>query len=856
MYRQNWLPGLFLALALLPLSGFGMDKPTGAPLELSTIETEQSVPLAIVSPDGKSVSCVTIRIHWNPKSDVGPDDDATSFTLDIGSDSPGASIFIAQLWNASLASAQAWQQPWGGARWKILQTPATDGSGIDAGLAVGMIATSARRPYPKETLVIGSLNPDGSLGPVSRLSERIDAAAAAGITRVIIPSIQRFDTDTSGQVINIMTHASDLHLECVPVDNLVDATQTTMNDPLPEVAVDSSAPKYSNDVATYIDGFAHREQNEVASGLKFAPKESELPKYAPRTAAIWKSVYADNDAGQQAYRAGQVYVAYQLFARANGRMRGVNALVGQNKATFNIQSALAESDDLRRRLHDLMTPPSIDRAELESAVLVAEMADWAYDISASLEGAELIAKQAYSQRSDATDTQKDRARETILFVNEQAKYLINQSDFYTGLILHIGHNNPMPVDDNASNLLPQLIPAQLATARIFTEGIRQRANDLRDGLLFDPRLAAYMRILRESKTAWDSRQRQKEIEGVSEITAGGAPAKLGGSSPSTVVGFDPGNTYLPPHTVLAPSANSSTKKLSDVALCLIWANDDCEIATLDEKYLRLNGTVDPVTHEWQVKDRAKLDALLQSAELGARRGIAFAEKVEVDPSVLSMIYEKTAYLRIQNDDASALDALRNYWRCALIGNLCWQLAHTHKAKPVEAANTAAPGKPSTDGDKKPDDKQPAKTEDKPNVTVTVTTDKPAPASDKPVPAPDKPNPPEATPAVTNDTLVVAPPPPATNQVDDPKPPPRALPVTDDTDTTNAPPMPPVPPAPPANTEADKEAKAPAADKDKNKGEDYTGMGNDSPADTATTTNAAPVIGPVPPVGPETGTTKP
>ncbi len=232
-----------------------------------------------------------------------------------------------------------------------------------------------------------------------------------------------------------------------------------MNDPLPDTAaLDSSVPKYSNDVATYIDDFAHREQTEAASGLKFAPKESELATYPPTWPRIWKSVYADFEAGQEAYRAGQVYVAYQLFCRANGRMNGANALAGQTRVSFDVKAALAESDDLHDQLHVLMNPPSIDQGGLQSAVLVAEMADWAYDINAALEGAQLVTKQAFSQRSDATEAEKDRAREAILFANEQCKYLLTQADFYTGLINHIAKDNPATVDENAAHLLPQLIP--------------------------------------------------------------------------------------------------------------------------------------------------------------------------------------------------------------------------------------------------------------------------------------------------------------------------------------------------------------------------------------------------------------
>ncbi len=257
--------GTVLALAIaVPVQAQTPAKPTGAPLALSNIETEQPIPLASLSPDGKTAECTNVRLHWISKPDVGPNEDAASFTLDLPADNPAAPIFMAQLWNASLASALAWQEPWQGARWKVLDTPVTDGTGLDAPLAVGMIATSARRPYPPKTVVIGSLNPDGSLGPVSHLMDRLEAAARAGMTRAIIPSVQRFETDSSGQVVNVVRQAGDLGLECVPVDDLVTATETVMGDPRPDATLDATLPKYSNEVATYIGDFAQHEQDTAA----------------------------------------------------------------------------------------------------------------------------------------------------------------------------------------------------------------------------------------------------------------------------------------------------------------------------------------------------------------------------------------------------------------------------------------------------------------------------------------------------------------------------------------------------------------------------------------------------------------
>lgn len=754
VFRRQGRSGLLLARSIVlagvlsSTTGFGADKPTGAPLVLSSIETEQPIPLVYLDPDGKTAHCTPVKIHWAPNAKVGPNDDSTSFTIDLPAENPAAPMFTAQLWNASLASALAWQQPWQGASWQILQVPATDGTGIDAGLAVGMISTSARRPYPDKTAVIGSLNPDGSLGPVSKLVERLNAAAAAGVNRVIIPNVQRFDTDATGQVVNLVRHAVELKMECLPVDTLIEATETAMNDPLPPRDPSPSAPHYSNDVTSYIDDFARREQNDVALNMKYAPAEADLARYPARQAtqaALWKSAYADYAAGQQSYRAGQVYVAWRLFCRANATMTAVNTLVSQGRASFDVKAALEESETLHNNLHALMNPPAIDKGELESAVLVAEMADWAYDINAMLEGAQLVTKQTFSARSDATEADKDRAREAILIAIQQAKRLIEQAPFYNGLLPRIAKGSTLPVEENASRLLPQLVPAQLATARIFSDGIRARAEDLRVGLLFDPRLVAYINVLKQSKADWDSRLRKKEQDAAAADAAASAAAATAaaaaaaahpstntnqvatpvkpGSETEANVAFDPGQSYSPPHASVSPT--QQTRKLSDVALCLIWVNNDCEIATLDEKYLRLNGIIDPATHEWHVRDRPKLDALLQSAEAGARQGIAFAEKAEIDTAVLGMIYERAAHLRIQSDDASALEALRQYWRVALLGNMCWQLAHTRKAQPVDLT----PVVPPTTADKSSDkNKDKDKDKDKAAVVKPKPTEPAAPES--------------------------------------------------------------------------------------------------------------------------------
>jgi hypothetical protein len=172
-------------------------------------------------------------------------------------------------------------------------------------------------------------------------------------------------------------------------------------------------------------------------------------------------------------------------------------------------------------------------------------------------------------------------------------------------------------------------------------------------------------------------------------------------------------------------------------------NTDCEIATLDEKYLRLTGSVDPESHAWHAKNRSQLDTLLELAASGAREGAAFAQEAQVSPDIFAMILERATYLRSHGNDANALSGLREYWRCALLGNMCWQLAHTHKAAAVELS-TPAPGAKS-DKDKKTADNNSG-----PGKPAPAPGNKIAPASTNTVANP-------AVPATNTTPVNVAPP---------------------------------------------------------------------------------------------------
>ena len=137
-FIRGWrifLPAL-LPACLLIQPALAQDKPTGAPLVLSSTETEQEVPLAILLPTARPPSASRSSLHWNPsppsaRTKTPPASRSISPRQSRRADVPGAAL-------ERLARQRlAWQEPWEGARWKILQTPVSDGTGIDAALAVG-----------------------------------------------------------------------------------------------------------------------------------------------------------------------------------------------------------------------------------------------------------------------------------------------------------------------------------------------------------------------------------------------------------------------------------------------------------------------------------------------------------------------------------------------------------------------------------------------------------------------------------------------------------------------------------------------------------------------------------------------
>lgn len=654
-----------IATVLAPVTSFAEEGPLLIKAEKAI---EQRVPLPIYfSGQGKG-SIQPLRLRWDSaSSSASMGDDVLAFRFPDATEGSSLNVLKSQLWISALSSAIVWQEPWRASRWTVREVPDVDGPGVGVALSVGMIATASDVVFPKDTVIIGSLNPDTSLGPVSGMTSRLDSAAAAGMKRVVIPNLQRFEKSPSGESISIENYAKTLGLEIVFAADLVEATEKTLRCKLPAPPSTQSSQGYRGALWDYLNTQCSKEMTPlqaVAGGWQ--RNLDRLDKTAPELKTLWRELFDNYDEGMDAYQAGLLYVSWGKLQMANAKWK---ALQAWRNANLDFKTVDARATQLIARLRDLMYKPVVDNNELHSGVCFAESHDWLYAINARLEGSQIFAQQAFHAKSTATEAQKDLAITRMFTAVEETEYLAKSFEAYRDLY-GLVHKEDVAVYNRATVWLQQLIPTQIGASELFAQGLKQNANQLGIMILLDPRLSTYARVMEEIQKEWDSR--------VSNAISSQTNTKIDHN-----VGWTPSGAYNPPRT-----ANIGTQvaavKISDTSRCLKWVNDYCEVAVLDNKYLKMGGYFDSARQEWMIPQQATLQAMTQYADVAARRGIAMAEQIGLNTNILELVYERASYLRSSRRMDDKLEALRQFWRCALMGNMCWQLGYVPKASAMPA----------------------------------------------------------------------------------------------------------------------------------------------------------------------------
>ena len=641
----------------------------------------QSIPLLLAdkAPDGRVAGII---LQWMAVPEEGSTaTNSLNFQFLDAATPEAASTMRSYVWVPSLASAIAWQQPWRNAYWAIREPPVLDGPDNNLALGVGLIAAASHTLFPQDTAAIGTINPDNSIGAVTGLDQRLRAAAKGGIKHVVVPSVQRIYLSSANKWTSVESEAAKLGLKCSPVDSFEEAVVLILGKTLPPMPGPSGPIRHDPALFSFLNQRCERVQATLDSELNMWRRRVQLSKLDSVEARLLEQAVQLHEAGISAYRAGQPYYSREVLLEARAKLAAIAGwqAAGQN---FDLPSLNEQAQLLRKAIADRMgMRPAFDREELVPAIIAAEQFDWLGRLQARIEGAQILARQALAPNSDATEGDRTVARVRLVTAIHQTRLLLQdqEADFYQALAGNITQKTGRPADGQAQFWTSAMVPTCLSAGEVLFRGLKDNADRFKETFVFDGRLASCARLLRDAKLWWEAQREWNQRQVLNRESASGR------------LGFTPGFGY---QEDMAKSTNPPPERnISATADCLSWINTLTEVDALRAKYLVMDGAFDSGSAQWLLRSDALLERMIQASEAGARRGIAFLNKLGVDPAPLRLIHERADGLRHSLDAVNRVEALRQYWRCSLLGSLCWQLAlpapEPTAPAPVVAADDAA-----------------------------------------------------------------------------------------------------------------------------------------------------------------------
>lgn len=146
-------------------------------------------------------------------------------------------MWRAAAWQAALVAADLSGRDVAGVRLFFQRSGRVDGPSAGALTTVGVLAALRGDKVLPDVAMTGTINPDGTIGPVGGVPHKIDGAAAAGIRLVLIPYGMRNDRDESlGRDVDLYQRAADRGVELRAVGDIYEAYRLATGKELPRPA--------------------------------------------------------------------------------------------------------------------------------------------------------------------------------------------------------------------------------------------------------------------------------------------------------------------------------------------------------------------------------------------------------------------------------------------------------------------------------------------------------------------------------------------------------------------------------------------------------------------------------------------
>ncbi len=202
-----------------------------------------------------------------------------------------------------------------------------DGPSAGALMTVGVLAALRGDTVREDASMTGTINPDGTVGPVGGIPHKLQGAAEAGKKLVLVPVGQRYDYDyNQQQYVDLVDVGRQLGIEVREVSNIYEAYELLTGSPLPRPQVSTSTPAFPQQAYNRLEAKA----KEWYSRYQKARNEFlAFPEEIQQVLAD-QVLEADQVAGEadQALGQGLAAVAYSKAEEAASMMEQANLTAG------------------------------------------------------------------------------------------------------------------------------------------------------------------------------------------------------------------------------------------------------------------------------------------------------------------------------------------------------------------------------------------------------------------------------------------------------------------------------------------------------------------------------------------------
>jgi hypothetical protein len=292
--------------------------------------------------DGKwSGKLIELELTVSRKSDNLP------LLVAIAEDRPSGvgEQFRAAMWSAASTVALERGDPLRGCRIELTAQDAIDGPSAGAMTTFGIMSALDERPMTNDFVFTGTILPNGSVGYVGGLVQKIQAAKAAGKKRVLVPAYLRTQKDlNTGETVDLKEECQSLNLQFIPVANIRQAYALISN--AKEQPNESPNLNLPDKVENVYSKLYRRELKDAESQYERLSSEE---KESVTNVSILKEFCLNPPAkAESAYQAGNLPSAYDIITDCAAIIEGFSAMrhyiMDNNLTNVSINQYIARFD--------------------------------------------------------------------------------------------------------------------------------------------------------------------------------------------------------------------------------------------------------------------------------------------------------------------------------------------------------------------------------------------------------------------------------------------------------------------------------------------------------------------------------